>query len=366
MHVPRSIRVVAVLAVTATLAACGSDGSEDGDATNASAGAGAGRTEQATYRQRLDCDATLTAQQVLDYRVPKADRRYRVTLMEVSLAGYYYQAIAYGASKAAREAGVELDVVAGQGYISPGQQIEQMQNVIARRPDAILFAASDPKGSVPAVQAAERAGIPVINMSAQVESELPSAFVLQDEYEMGQRGADQLAKAVPEGGRGIVMAGPANALWSRRRAAGFADRLRERYPDHEIVETTNQLVDPAEGAKDFANAIQGNPEIDWIYSTFVFQLPPESIPPSHRDVPYVTTGFEPLVIEGLERGGIDATLGVYNVAFGYLPMGRAVETLNGDTPPRMTCLAPAEFTQADIGTPLARGELYPADFTPPR
>lgn len=355
-----AIAIIGGLAA-ASLAACGSDDAPENSGAAASSG---GRVSEDSFRQSLNCDANLTPDQVLAFKVPKADRRYKVTLMEVSLAGYYYQGLAYGATKAAREAGVDLEIVAGRGYTTPEQQLKQMDNVIARKPDAILFAASDPRGSVPAVAAAKRAGIPVLNMSAEVESKDPFAFVLQDEYEMGRRGADQLARAVPEGGKGIVMGGPANALWSRKRVAGFTDRLKEKHPNLEVAETTNQLVDPAEGAKDFANAIQANPDAKWVYSTFVFQLPPDAIPDQYRELPYVTTGFEPIVIDALEDKTIDATLGVYNTAFGYIPLGRAVEHLNGDSPPRLTCLQPPDFTRDAIGTPLAKNELYPAGFKP--
>ena len=198
----RSTRLtVAALTVLASgaLSACGSDGVPDSGGD----GKGAASAEvDPVLRERPDCDATPTTEEMLAYRPPKAKQRYKVTLMEVSLAGYHYQGLAWAATEAAKEAGVDLDIVAASGYVSPGQQLEQMQNVIAKQPDAILFSASDPNGSVPAVKLAEKAGIPVINLSAEVESDLPTAFVLQDEYANGSIGADQLSKLVPEGGKG--------------------------------------------------------------------------------------------------------------------------------------------------------------------
>src|SRR5712691_8541154 len=48
----------------------------------------------------LACTKKLSPSQLLAYKVPKAKKRYDITLMEVSLNGYYYQGIAYGATKA--------------------------------------------------------------------------------------------------------------------------------------------------------------------------------------------------------------------------------------------------------------------------
>lgn len=69
------------------------------------------------------CDSNPTEQQVLDFRAPKANKPYNIALMEVNLAGYYYQANVYGAEQAAKGAGVTLTTSAGQGYASPALQV---------------------------------------------------------------------------------------------------------------------------------------------------------------------------------------------------------------------------------------------------
>lgn len=316
-----------------------------------------------TLRQATACDASPTQEEVLAFKAPKANRPYRISLMEVSLAGYYYQANVYGAQQAAKDAGVELTTVAGQGYASPALQVSQVDSVLARNPDAIILFPSDINGSVPVVDKAKAKGVPVIVMSTQLASADAAATVIQDDYTLGKIGADQLAQAAPQGGEGIVIAGPANATWSLRRVVGFEDQLKAKYPNLKIVASPTQPVDPAQGLKDFTNAAQANPGIKWVYSVYYYQLLPESIPAQFKGIPFITTGYEPTAMKSLQNGSLTATTSVQNVKLGYITLGRAVSVLNGEKPPATTCLPAPALSKADVGSLTANADLYPEGFT---
>jgi ribose transport system substrate-binding protein len=317
----------------------------------------------AKYHKGLPCDTSPTPEEQVAYKVPKAKKRYRITLMEVTLAGYYYQAIAAGAKKAAQEAGVDLRIVSsGQGYADPATQIRQGDDVAQRGTDAVVAAPSDIEGSIPLVRKFVRAGTPFINISSEVAT--PDVYmVMQDDYEMGRISADQVAKQVgPEGGKGIVIAGPANATWSRKRAAGFADRVKEKYPNIEIVASPTQNVDPALGLKSFENAIGRDPDVKWVYTVFDFLLQPKALPASHKDVTLVSNGFDPVSAVDLKSGRIKALLGLAPTTMGYLGVGTAVAVLNGDKVPALQCVPIAQIEKSNMTSPVAELELIPKGF----
>jgi ribose transport system substrate-binding protein len=322
-----------------------------------STGAGA----QSSLHKPLACDRSFTPDELLSYRVPKADKRYKVTLMEVSLAGYYYQGIDYGAQQAAAQAGIDLTVVAGNGYTTPGPQLSQADDVLQRGTDAIILQPVDTEGSVPIVTSAKAKGVPVVDFSTEVDSKDVAAAVLQDDYELGRSGADQLAKAVPGGGNGILIAGPATATWSKKRVAGFEDELK-KYPKFSVVAAPTQPVDPAAGLKDFTDAVQAHPKIDWIYSVFYYQLLPDSLPGKYKGLPFVTTGYEPAAIRSLQNGTLTVTSSVENVWMGYVAVAAAVNVLNKADAPKLVCLPTPSFTRNDIGGKVADSELFPATF----
>lgn len=320
---------------------------------------------QTTSSTSGTCDSSPTEQQVLAFKAPKAKKPYQISLMEVTLAGYYYQANVYGAEQAAKDAGVTLTTTAAQGYASPALQVSQVDSVLARKPDAIVLFPSDINGSVPVVTKAKAAGIPVVVMSTELASKQTAASVIQDDYALGKVGADQLAHAVPQGGPGIVIAGPGNATWSLRRTAGFEDELKAKYPNLKVVAAPTQPVDPAQGLQDFTNAVQAHPDIKWVYSVYYYQLLPESIPARYKGIPFITTGYEPTAIKSLQDDSLTATTSVQNIKVGYLAVARAVSVLNGDPVPATTCLPAPALGKADIGSPTANADLYPAGFTVP-
>lgn len=346
------------VAVLFTLAACGGNGGSGGGAGSS------GKDAEAAVEGALPCDEDLTVDQVLDYKVPEAEGDHKVALLQVSLQGWYYVGIAYGAEKAAEEAGVEFEMVAASGYASPEQQLSQMEDVLEKGADAIVMAPSDIHGSVPVVEMARAEGLPVVNVSTEVAS-TDVVQVMQDDYAMGQDAADRVAEVTGGEGKGVIIAGPAQATWSRKRTKGFTDRVKESHPNIEIVATENQLVDPAEGLASFEDAIQANPNVDWIYAVHSYILPWKSLPDRYRgEAKYVTTGLEPDSVEGLEQGGIEALQGIYPVAMGYMGVGKAVELLNGADLPTYTCLPTTWFTKGNVGDPAAQLDLFPPDYQP--
>lgn len=342
-------------ALALTVSACGSDDDDSGDS-----GSSSGEDDvTAQLRSTLDCDQTLTPQEIVDYTMPEPNEDYDITLMEVSLAGYYYQAIKEGAEELAPD-GVNVTTVAAEGYVSPEQQLSQVEDAIQRGTDAIVMAPSDIEGSVPVVEMANDADIPVVNISTEVNSD-DVYTVMQDDYLLGKQLADQVAESAPEGGKGILIAGPSNATWSRKRTQGFTDQVEEKYPDLEIVAAPTQLVDPAEGLASFEDAVQANPDISWMAAVHYFILLPDSVPAKYRGkVPYTAFGYEPDSITALESKQLDAVYGIAPVAMGEIGVGTAIDVLNGEDPPKVTCVPSSLYTVNEIGTPEANSELAPS------
>ncbi|MDQ4212941.1 sugar ABC transporter substrate-binding protein [Microbacterium capsulatum] len=308
----------------------------------------------------LKCDASPTQQELLDYKIPRAKKNFDVTLMQVSSAGYYYQAIQQGAEEAAAKAGVHLQSYSADGYASPDLQLKQIGDAIARGTNAVVMAPSDIQGSVPVVTRARDAGLPVVNISSEVASK-DVTMVMQDDYAFGQLAADRVAKVVgAKGGKGILIAGPANATWSQRRTKGFEDRVAKMYPNLKIVAAPTQNVDPAAGLKSFDDAVQANPDISWIFAVHYYILQPASLPTQYKGkVSYIAGGYEPDSITGLKNGTMDSVFGLAPRWMGILGVSYAVAQLNGEKLPRVTCVPIPLFTAKDIGTPFADAEIIP-------
>jgi ABC-type sugar transport system substrate-binding protein len=284
------------------------------------------------------------------YKAPKADDEYTIGFMEPTLAGHYYQAGSSGAFKAADEAGVKLEFVsAGTGYASPEQQLRQADQLVQKGVDAVAIIPTDIQGGVAVTNRFLDEDIPVVIVGTEAGS--PDAYmVMQDDYQMGLDSADLVAEELGENaGPGIVIAGPANATWSAKRAAGFADRVKEKYPGIEIVASPTQNVDPALGLKSFENAVQGNPDIKWVYTVFNLLLDPDSLASRYRGVAFVTNGLDPASIEDLEQGQVAKIIGITPTPMGYQGVGHAVSILNGDQDvPSLVCIPLTVYEKEDL------------------
>lgn len=342
--------VVSLATAGVLLAACGSSSQTESKA----------KVKSDADGKQLSCAVQLSSQDAASYQVAKADKKYRVTLMEVSLAAYYYQGIKKGAEDAAKEAGVDLEVLAGQGYASPQMQLEQAQATLQRGTDAIILAPSDINGSAPIVDLAHRQGVPVVNISTFVAA--PGTYhVLQDDAAIGRSAADRVAQVVgPAGGKGVIIAGPANADWSKARTAAFKQRVAEKYPQLTVAAEPTQLVDPVAGLKSFEDAAQAHPDLKWIFSVHVAILPPASIPdPFKGSATYVATGYEPDSEAALKNGTLDSAFGIEPISTGRIGVGTAVNVLNGTDVPHTQCLPVPLFTKDDVGSDIANSQLIP-------
>jgi ribose transport system substrate-binding protein len=309
------------------------------------------------------CDP-LSVETLASYKAPKAAKPYKIELSVPALSNPYIQSVIYGAQKAATEAGVTLNIDSGKGFMDPASQMTQLENAMARNPDALLINPADPNGMVAAIDEAA-AKIPVFDVGTLSSSE-KSSKVVQDDYTQGEMAADTLGKLLPDGGEGVVMGGPANATWARRRVAGFTDEIK-KFPKIKINEVTNQDIKPEEGLVKFSNAAQAHPKVDWIYAVFSILLPPSSIPPEYKKAIYLGGGFNSVMTVALKDGTAAAALPDFPIWVGYVGVSFAVDKLNGKEPPKRSCIPNAAVTKEMMDQPVwAQGNLTPEGWTPPR
>ena len=316
-------------------------------------------------RTPLGCDVEFSVTDLTEFTPPAAATPYTIAVSVPSFANPYIQALVYGAELAAEEAGVTLTVGAGRGFMDPASQITQFENALARRPDAILINPADPAGLATAIDDAVAAGVPVVEVGTLSISEV-STKVVQDDYMQGVRAAEALADLMPDGGEGILMGGPANASWSRRRVAGFLDQVTAT-PDIQVNAVVNTDIDPQQALTRLTNTAQAHPNVDWIYAVGSFLLAPQSIPPEYADATYLGGTLTTVSLDALANETANAILPDFPVAVGYVGVSLAVSQLNGDTVPQRNCIPNAVMTAGDLDNPVwVDSSIVPEDWVAPQ
>lgn len=178
----------------------------------------------------------------------------------------FWQAVKAGAEEAAGRNGVTITFEGPNTEAEIDKQTDILNAAIAKNPQGLGFAALDSQAQVPALQKAADAGIPIVAFDSGVESDLPLTTCTTDNVAAAAAAADGLAKAIGEAGKVAAVIHDQTSATGIGRHDGFVNRIKEAYPNIEIVDV--QYANDALKATDTIKAmLQANPEIKGIFAS---------------------------------------------------------------------------------------------------
>lgn len=144
----------------------------------------------------------------------------------------FWKSINAGAVKAKQEleaAGQRVDII-WKGPLREDdrdQQIQVVENFIARRVDGIVLAPLDSRALVAPAETALRARIPVVIIDSGLSSDRPISYISTDNFKGGQLGAAHLAKLLNGQGEVILLRYQVGSASTEEREAGFMDEIKK-------------------------------------------------------------------------------------------------------------------------------------------
>jgi ribose transport system substrate-binding protein len=175
----------------------------------------------------------------------------------------YFQAVRVGAETAAKTLGVKVEQYVPTKPDSIPEQLSQVEDVIVKKPNAIVFIPVDYKALVPAVEKINAAGIPVTNITDRAASGNFVAFVGADDYAIALATGRALLKAM--GGRGnvIILEGVKGSLTASDRLRGFTDAINE-FPEVKLLASQPANFQRLPALQVMENLMQSFPTIDGV------------------------------------------------------------------------------------------------------
>jgi ABC-type sugar transport system substrate-binding protein len=146
----------------------------------------------------------------------------------------YYEPCYEGFKDAAARYGVKTEYRAAKVFEVP-QQVEVIENLIARKVDGIAISALDDEGLVSVIQDATNAGIKVITFDAPAPSSRAITYIGTMNEAAGRTGAEELIKLMGGEGEVAVLQGGLGAPNLNDRFKGFQKTLQEKAPKIKIV-----------------------------------------------------------------------------------------------------------------------------------
>ena len=275
--------------------------------------------------------------------------------------------IDYGVRDEAKKLGVKLVILNAGGFDRLDNQIQQMEDLIQRKVDAIIIGATSAEGVVPVVEKAVMKGIPVVGVGSQPKTDKLLVRILADDYGMGKIQAEYLGKSLGGKGKVAMMSGPPGLNWTIDRAKGFRETLSKLYPSMAIVAEQWTPVSRPQALSLMEDWIERFPDLNGLYTANddlaagaveaikaagkSKQIKVSSANPTPLGMKYLEEGI--IVCFAIQQTVLQGRLGV-QAAYNYLTTGKTkpvevtpalamtLENLNSFN--YSTVLAPKEFT----------------------
>ncbi|ABG03915.1 periplasmic binding protein/LacI transcriptional regulator [Rubrobacter xylanophilus DSM 9941] len=238
-----------------------------------------------------------------------------------------------GAQRAAKEAGVELIVSDAQN--DAAQQQDDIQAFITQQVDAILVNPVDSEAVVPAIQAANDAGIPVIALDRGAAGGEIETLIASDNVEGGRMAARELIRLVGSGPVAQLEGIPGTSA-ARDRGKGFEEVI-EGQDAVRLVASQPANFDRAQGLNVTQNILQAHPEIKGIFAqNDEMALGAVRALGERAGTEVKIVGFDAIedALKAIRDGRMNATIAQQPAKMGSLGVRNAIKVIEGESVPK--------------------------------
>jgi ribose transport system substrate-binding protein len=206
--------------------------------------------------------AAIATALALSATMAKADGE-RIAVFTKNQTNPFFQVLRLGADEAARQMKVGVTHYVPTKPDSIPEQISQLEDVIVKRPDAIVLTPVDFKALTPAIRKVNDAGIPVVNMTDRAERGKFVAFVGAPDYDLGMQTGKYLFERMGGQGQIVILEGVKGALVANERLRGVIDAMKQ-FPKVTIAASQTANNQRLNALQVMENLLQAHPKIDGV------------------------------------------------------------------------------------------------------
>jgi ribose transport system substrate-binding protein len=289
----------------------------------------------------------------------RADEPY-IPLVSKGFQHQFWQAVKAGAEEQAKADNVKITFEGPETEAMVDKQIDMLSADLAKKPNAIGFAALDSKAAIPLLKKAQAEKIPVIAFDSGVDSDIPLTTCRTDSVAAAATAADKMAEAIGGSGEVAVIVHDQTSRTGIDRRDGFVDRIKEKYPNIKIVSVQYGAGDHLKSAEIAKAMIQANPNLKGIFGANEGSAEGAAIGVKESGKKLVLIGFD----SGKEQKE-DITSGLMLGAITQNPIGigkcvvdSAVKALKGETLPKVIDTGYYWYDKTNMTDPKIASVLY--------
>jgi inositol transport system substrate-binding protein len=157
------------------------------------------------------------------------------------------------------------------------RQLEQVKNFITRKVDGIILVPKDAQTCLPMIKAANTAGIPIVLFNRPAEkSTARSVAVVADNFALTRETVAYLIEEARKTGRkhkAMILIGDLGDINAMGRRDGFDAAVKGNEAVIDVVARVPTEWSQEKAQAGVVNALQGNPDISFIFTSSDFLLP---------------------------------------------------------------------------------------------
>ncbi|MEE4677621.1 sugar ABC transporter substrate-binding protein [Pseudomonas alliivorans] len=258
-----------------------------------------------------------------------------VGLAVANLQADFFNQIKQSVEAAGKEKGIKVITVDAQG--NSATQVSQVQDLITRKIDALIYIPAGATAAGVPVKAAKAAGIPVIAVDRNAPDAPGDTFIASDSVAAARTLAEYVGKVTGGKGRVAILQGQIGTSPENDRAKGFSEGLA-KFPGLKVV-----AEQPAEWAQDrgFAVAqdmLQRDPNITVFFGRADAMAlgVAQAVKVANLEQPVTIVGFDGDVagLKAVANGTLSATMTQQAQKMGRLALDSAIALKEGKTVPK--------------------------------
>jgi ribose transport system substrate-binding protein len=129
------------------------------------------------------------------------------------------------------------------------QQVQVVEGFLSQGVHGIVLAPLDSRALVRPVEEARRAGVPIVIIDSDLESDVMVSFVATDNRKGGQLAADRIGEVLGGRGKVLLLRYAEGSASTTARERGFLEQMRTKYPAVEVVSSDQYAGPTRETAK---------------------------------------------------------------------------------------------------------------------
>ncbi len=262
----------------------------------------------------------------------EGEKKFKIGLSMNTQTNPFFVTVVEGCQKAADELGIELFVTDAQDDATI--QLKDVENLITKKPDAMIIDPCDSDAITAAVEACNAANIPVFTMDRKANGGEVVAHIGYDAIKSGKMAGQFLVDTLGGKGNIVELQGIMGSNVAQDRSAGFNEIMKAN-PDMKIVAQQVANFDRAQGMSVMESILTANPKIDGLYAANDEMLlgAMEAIKAAGRVDEITVIGCDALdeTIAGIKSGEIEATIAEPPFFLGKAIVQTAHDFLTGKT-----------------------------------